>query len=102
MIKLAQTKYYPQVTFYFHTMKECKKFISTFENYGCNLPWDDPEEVPDNTQIDAFDRAEMRRKPKKRAKDDLDWAYGICKSNNIGFTPEQQEKINQLMQMFCI
>lgn len=78
MIRLSVKDDWQKNLLYFKKMKHAKKFMAYFDNLGCNLPWEitESDEFP---EMDSYDENEMERKPKKRAKDDEDWALDYIK-----------------------
>lgn len=74
MIRLQAKGDWQHNAWYFKNMKQCKKFQGVFEDHGAYINWE-TEEADSFPEMDGDDWAEIYRKPKKRAKDDLDWAF---------------------------
>lgn len=102
MVKLTETKYWPHNVLYFHNMRDCKKYLAVFTNHWCNVPWDDPIVIPDNTLITSEQRAAMDKSPRKRAKADLSWGFSMCRSNKIPLTAKQQKILDKCVEDTCI
>lgn len=82
MVKLTAKNDWQRCAWYFHNMKQCEKFQKVFRDHGAYINWNNPIEAPSFPEMDTNDYIEMDRKPKKRAEDDLPWAFNsYCKAN---------------------
>lgn len=65
--------------FYFHNMDDCNKFKYVFKNHWCNIKWEKPVEIPNDTKISEYDRKVMDKDPEERAESDLSWGFSLEK-----------------------
>lgn len=86
--------------FYFHNMKDCREFIYVFEDHWCNVPWETPIEISDDTYISSEERRYMDKSPKKRAEDNLSWGFSLEKRLGIGLSNEQNDFVKSMMNGF--
>lgn len=84
--------------FYFHNMKDCNKFLYTFQDHWCNVKWKEPIEAESFDDISECQRKDMDKSPKKRAEDNLSWGFSLCKDNDQGLTDEQKDFINKFIE----
>lgn len=82
MIKLTAKNDSQHAAWYFKKMKHCQKFMEAFENYGARINWNNPIEADSFPEMNDDDFNEISRKPKKRAKDDLNWAFNSYLKDN--------------------
>ena len=83
--------------FYFHTMEDCNKFLYTFRDHWCNVPWKEPIEVPDDYPISARDQEVMDEDPKERAERDLSWGFSLVKRLEIRQTEKQNAFVEEMI-----
>lgn len=99
MIKL-ETKcknHIDHAVFYFHTLEECNIFKYTFRDHWCNIKWEKPIEISNNTHISEYQRKSMDKDPKKRAEDNLSWGFNRSENSNSGLTREQNNFIQNMI-----
>lgn len=82
MIKLeAISTKYPtgmSAVFYFHNMNDCNIFMHVFKDHWCNVKWEMPIELPDNTKIPDYKRRDMDKNAKERAERSLPWGFAFA------------------------
>lgn len=99
MIKLVCSE--DGTAFYFNKMKEVEKFKTVFEDHWCSPEWNPPVKASSFPEMDDYDFCSLQEKPKKRAKDDLDWAFALQKDNaRSGLTKEQSAFVDVMMEKF--
>lgn len=84
-------------TFYFKDMEDCNRFLEVFEDHFCNVPWKTPEQKTINSIPPIEVQITMNMDPVKRAEKELSWGFNLCKTNNIGETPEQIAFVKDLI-----
>lgn len=95
MIKLFEKS--SNMAFYFHSMEDCKAFMYVFEDHFCNVPWEKPEIVPDDTKISIDHRRLLEEDPKAKAERYLSWGFNLTKKHHIGLTSAQNSYIKSAM-----
>lgn len=76
--------------FYFHNMEDCNEFLYVFKDHWCNVSWEDPLVIPDDSNISQEDGKEMDVSPKKRAEENLSWGFNLVRDKDIGLTKVQR------------
>lgn len=89
MIKLETNCANNREVFYFHNMSDCKEFLYVFKDHWCNVPWETPIEIPDDTYITSRERICMDKPPKKRAEDNLSWGFSLVRFLGIELNKNQ-------------
>jgi hypothetical protein len=104
LVKLTVKEQYRSLSsdaFYFRNMKDCQIFLGVFKNHWCNVPWDEPVEIPKNTEIDRLDRVLMSMDPAERADSNLSWGFNLAKRCNTDkITPRQQRGLHSITKLF--
>lgn len=96
-LKTIDSYMFLAATFYFTSMENCNKFKYVFEDHWCNVPWDDPIELPDYYPLSSYWREHINDDPKKLAEDNLMWGFQNCKFNGYDkLTSEQQLLLDSL------
>ena len=96
MIKLAvkaNHSYRSEHVFYFHNMNDCNAFKEVFRNHWCNIRWEKPVEIPNDTKIEYNKRKAMDKDPKQRAESNLSWGFSLEKG-------EGWDKLNNRQTQF--
>lgn len=78
---------------FFHTMDDCIKYMKVFEDHWCNVPWDQPREIRDETiPKDKLEKLKRfaDKDPKERAEQDLSWGFSLCEVYGIENTAAQK------------
>lgn len=89
---------HPVQTFHFRTMDDCKKFMYVFQDHWCNIPWEDPVEIPDYTKIN--DDRYIDADPVARAEDNLSWGFSALRFHNMDtLTGEQQSMLSGMVSV---
>lgn len=99
MIKLEVKANYRRsfdTPFYFKDIKDCNIFKHVFKDYWCNIPFDPPEEIPDNTDIGDM-RKYLNMDPKERALNNLSWGNSLVKFHDIDVRDEFQKYLIDLL-----
>lgn len=84
--------------FYFHTLEECNIFKYTFRDHWCNIKWEKPIEISNNTHISEYQRKSMDKDPKERAEDNLSWGFNRSESRNDKLNENQKGFIKHIME----
>lgn len=82
IVKLTAKNDWQKCAWYFRKAKDCNKFMNAFENYGIRIIWNEPIIAEDFPEMDDEDYDDLFRKPKKRAKKELDWAFNSYLKDN--------------------
>lgn len=85
--------------FYFKDMEDCERFLYVFKDHYCNVPWDEPEESDEFSNMDVNDIYDMDEDPVDRADRSLGWGFSLCDSLEIGLTNYQKEEVRMIMNM---
>ncbi len=97
MVKLQATDD-PSAVWYFSKMKDCKKFLEVFENHWCNVRWNNPIEADSFPEMDSDDWRDLYKKPKKRAKDELEWGFSLEKYMGMQRSKEQEDFVRKMVE----
>lgn len=93
MVRLQSKNKYNRGVFYFHTMDECNDFLYVFSDHFCNVDWEKPVEISDNTMLSYEHRRAMDIPPKERAERYLSWGFDVAGKN---LTREQMEYVEKI------
>ena len=92
MIKLTSKNKLHNISFYFNNIEDCNKFLYVFKNHWCNVKWEKPEEIPNNTYIKDYHKRYLGR-PEELAENNLKWGFNSFNddytTNNDNFTQGQ-------------
>ena len=99
MIKLTAKNDWQKATWYFHNMKDCEKFKKEFLDHGASINWNEPIEADSFSGMTSDDYIAMDEKPKKRAEDDLCWAFNSYIPDNKGCDISRQLAKNFMERM---
>lgn len=95
-LKTKQGVIHPVQAFHFRTMDDCKKFMYVFRNHWCNIPWEEPAEIPDYTKINDDQYIDVD--PVARAMGNLTWGFSALRSHNMDtLTGEQQSVLSDIV-----
>ena len=101
MIKLTSKNKLHNVSFYFNDMKDCNKFLYVFKNHWCNVKWENPVEISNNTPIPDYYRRYLG-KPEELAEDNLKWGFNSFNddytTNNDNITPRQLAFVRNMVE----
>lgn len=94
IIKLQSKNKFNRGIFYFYTMEECNNFLYVFKDHFCNVKWEKPIELPEDTIIDTYSKQMMDIPPKKRAENNLSWGFSVAGDE---LTAEQSAYVKELI-----
>lgn len=96
MIYKLTVKDYPyNSAAYFRTKEAMEQYKYVFKNHWCNIPWDKPEELPDDYKLPSWWREHIDDDPKKLAEDNLCWGF-----NSVMAYFGERNKLNKEQQAF--
>ena len=101
MVKLETDGIMHEVKFYFKNMNDCVAFMHVFKDHWCNVPWKEPIEIPDDTNITKVQREMMNLDPRIRADKNLSWGFNAlrkdCTDGRSGITEAQFKFIERII-----
>ena len=98
-INNMSTSYPHKATFYFKNIEDCNKFLYVFKDHFCNVPWETPKEIPDNSiKLSENEKRTLDKDPVKRAQDNLSWGFSLCSYYKIGVSSDQLSFVHSLME----
>lgn len=101
-VKNLKYSYRDSHVFYFKNIDDCNEFKQVFKDHWCNIRWEEPVEIHDNTKISDGERKQMNRNPKERAESDLSWGFSLEKGEGWDkLNSHQNTFVNRIVEQIC-